>query len=201
MPVGDIYQPLKARLVEAAKLKVGDPSDESVQMGPVISKQAKERMLAYVERGLREGAELVLDGRNVAVHGSEKGYFIGPTIFDGVKPEMTIAREEIFGPVRCIMRADSLDQAIGIIHDVPFGNAASIFTASGAAAREFKYRVMCGNIGINIGVPAPVAYFPFGGRKESFYGDLHGQGLDAVDFFTEKKIVISRWGLGSEVRG
>jgi malonate-semialdehyde dehydrogenase (acetylating)/methylmalonate-semialdehyde dehydrogenase len=202
MPVGDIYQPLKARFVEAAaKLKVGDPSDETVQMGPVISKQAKERMLFCIERGLAEGAELILEGRNVKVHGSEKGYFIGPTIFDNVKPEMAIAREEIFGPVRCIMKADSLDQAIGIIHDVPFGNAASIFTASGAAAREFKYRVMCGNIGINIGVPAPVAYFPFGGRKESFFGDLHGQGLDAVDFFTEKKIVISRWGRGSEVRG
>ena len=106
---------------------------------------------------------------------------------------MSIAREEIFGPVRCIMRVDSLDQAINIIHDIPYGNAASIFTASGRAAREFKYRVMCGNIGINIGVPAPVAHFPFGGRKESFFGDLHGQGLDGVDFFTEKKVVISRW--------
>ncbi len=202
MVVGDIYQPLKARFIEAAaNLKVGDPSDETVQMGPVISKESKERVLAYIERGLAEGAELILDGRQVQVHGSEKGYFVGPTLFDKVKPDMSIAQEEIFGPVRCIMRADSLDHAIGLIHNVPFGNAASIFTASGAAAREFKYRVMCGNIGINIGVPAPVACFPFGGRKDSFFGDLHGQGTDAVNFFTEKKIVISRWGHGSEVRG
>jgi len=194
VPVGDTYEPLKQRFVEAAaRLKVGDPSDEGVQMGPVISQHAKERILAYIERGLQEGAELILDGREVKVHGSDKGYFVGPTLFDRVRPEMSIAREEIFGPVRCIMRVDSLDQAINIIHDIPYGNAASIFTASGRAAREFKYRVMCGNIGINIGVPAPVAHFPFGGRKESFFGDLHGQGLDGVDFFTEKKVVISRW--------
>jgi len=194
VPVGDTYEPLKQRFVEAAaRLKVGDPSDEGVQMGPVISQHAKERILACIERGLQEGAELILDGREVKVHGSDKGYFVGPTLFDRVRPEMSIAREEIFGPVRCIMRVDSLDQAINIIHDIPYGNAASIFTASGRAAREFKYRVMCGNIGINIGVPAPVAHFPFGGRKESFFGDLHGQGLDGVDFFTEKKVVISRW--------
>ena len=194
VPVGDTYEPLKQRFVEAAaRLKVGDPSDEGVQMGPVISQHAKERILAYIERGLQEGAELILDGREVKVHGSDKGYFVGPTLFDRVRPEMSTAREEIFGPVRCIMRVDSLDQAINIIHDIPYGNAASIFTASGRAAREFKYRVMCGNIGINIGVPAPVAHFPFGGRKESFFGDLHGQGLDGVDFFTEKKVVISRW--------
>jgi malonate-semialdehyde dehydrogenase (acetylating)/methylmalonate-semialdehyde dehydrogenase len=194
VPVGDTYEPLKQRFVEAAaRLKVGDPSDEGVQMGPVISQHAKERILAYIERGLQEGAELILDGREVKVHGSDKGYFVGPTLFDRVRPEMSIAREEIFGPVRCIMKVDSLDQAIDIIHDIPYGNAASIFTASGRAAREFKYRVMCGNIGINIGVPAPVAHFPFGGRKESFFGDLHGQGFDGVDFFTEKKVVISRW--------
>jgi malonate-semialdehyde dehydrogenase (acetylating)/methylmalonate-semialdehyde dehydrogenase len=194
VPVGDTYEPLKQRFVEAAaRLKVGDPSDEGVQMGPVISQHAKERILAYIERGLQEGAELILDGREVKVHGSDKGYFVGPTLFDRVRPEMSTAREEIFGPVRCIMKVDSLDQAINIIHDIPYGNAASIFTASGRAAREFKYRVMCGNIGINIGVPAPVAHFPFGGRKESFFGDLHGQGLDGVDFFTEKKVVISRW--------
>jgi len=162
-------------------------------MGPVISRAHKERVLGYIEQGLSQGAKLLLDGRDIEVEGCENGYFIGPTIFDGVKPTMTIAQEEIFGPVPSIMRVASLDEARAIIDASPFGNAASIFTASGAAAREFKYRVKCGNIGINVGIAAPMAFFPFGGRKDSFFGDLHGQGQDGVDFFTEKKVVITRW--------
>ncbi len=194
LAVGDVYDPLKAQFLQAARrLRVGDPLDETVQMGPVISRQHKERVLRYIERGLDEGAELLLDGRGVEVEGFENGYFIAPTIFDNVEPEMTIAREEIFGPVSCIVKVGALDEAIGIIHANPYGNAASIFTANGAAARQFKYRVKCGNIGINVGIAAPMAFFPFGGRKDSFFGDLHGQGQDAIDFFTEKKVVIARW--------
>ena len=192
--VGDAHAALRDRFVEAArKIKVGDPLDESAHMGPVISKQHRDRMLRHIEQGVKEGAKLLLDGRGVSVPGCEAGYFIGPTIFDDVTPEMAIAREEIFGPVIGILHVGSLEEAIGIIDANPYGNASSIFTASGGAAREFKYRVKCGNIGINVGVAAPMAFFPFGGRKDSFFGDLHGQGQDVVDFLTEKKVVITRW--------
>jgi len=192
--VGDAHAALRDRFVEAArKIKVGDPLDESAHMGPVISKQHRDRVLRHVEQGVKEGAKLLLDGRAVSVPGCEAGYFIGPTIFDDVTPEMAIAREEIFGPVIGILHVGSLEEAIGIIDANPYGNASSIFTASGGAAREFKYRVKCGNIGINVGVAAPMAFFPFGGRKDSFFGDLHGQGQDVVDFLTEKKVVITRW--------
>jgi malonate-semialdehyde dehydrogenase (acetylating)/methylmalonate-semialdehyde dehydrogenase len=194
LPVGDAYQPLKERFVAAAaRLKVGDPLDETVQMGPVVSKQHQERVLGHIERGVKEGAKLLLDGRQVKVVGHESGYFVGPTVFDGVRPEMSIAKDEIFGPVVSIVRVDDLASAIGVIDASPYGNAASIFTDSGSAAREFKYRVRCGNIGVNVGVAAPMPFFPFGGRRDSFFGDLHGQGQDAVDFFTEKKVVITRW--------
>jgi malonate-semialdehyde dehydrogenase (acetylating)/methylmalonate-semialdehyde dehydrogenase len=127
------------------------------------------------------------------VEGYPNGYFVGPTIFDRVRPEMTIAREEIFGPVLGIIPVADFDEALGIIEGIPYGNAASLFTSSGKWAREFKYRVKCGNIGINIGIAAPIASFPFGGMKDSFFGDLHGQGRDAIQFFTDRKVVITRW--------
>ncbi len=194
LAVGDIYEPLKEKFVHAAsKLKVGYGLDETVQMGPVISKRHMERVLGYIEKGVEEGAKLILDGREIRVEEYPNGYFIGPTIFDQVEPQMTIANEEIFGPVACIVKARDLDEAIDIIHANPYGNAASIYTSSGQWAREFKYRVQCGNIGINIGIVAPMAFFPFSGSKDSFFGDLHGQGRDAIDFFTENKVVISRW--------
>ena len=134
-----------------------------------------------------------MDGRDVSVEGLPEGAFVGPTIFDEVDPDMTIAQEEIFGPVASIVRVDSLDQAMDIIESNRYGNAASIFTSSGRSARDFKHKVRAGNIGINVGVAAPMAFFPFSGMKESFFGDLHGQGRDAIDFFTEKKVVITRW--------
>ena len=158
------------------------------------SADGKERTLGYIQRGTEEGAKLKLDGRELSIIGDYPDTcFLNPTIFEGVTPDMTIAREEIFGPVMSIIRADDLDEAIEMIHDNPYGNAASIFTSSGKLAREFQYRVECGNIGINIGIVAPMAFFPFSGMKDSFFGVLHGQGRDAVRFFTESKVVIQRW--------
>lgn len=194
LAVGEVYEPLKARLVEAAsRLTVGDGLDEAIQMGPVISRKALDRILGYVEKGLEEGAKLILDGRGVQVEGYPDGYFIGPTIFDQVRPEMVIAREEIFGPVLGIIPVADFEEALSIIEDIPYGNAVSLFTSSGKWTREFKYRVRCGNIGINIGIAAPIATFPFAGMKDSFFGDLHGQGRDAIQFFTDRKVVITRW--------
>lgn len=194
LAVGEAYEPLKAKLVAAAaRLKIGDGLDESVQMGPVISRRSLNRITGYIEKGLVEGAELLLDGRRVQVEGYPNGYFVGPTIFGQVQPEMTIAREEIFGPLLGIIHVDDFDAALSVIEGIPYGNAASLFTTGGKWAREFKYRVHAGNIGINIGIAAPIATFPFAGMKDSFFGDLHGQGRDAIQFFTDRKVVISRW--------
>jgi malonate-semialdehyde dehydrogenase (acetylating)/methylmalonate-semialdehyde dehydrogenase len=194
LAMGEVYEPLKARLVEAAsRLKIGDGLDEAIQVGPVVSRKALDRILGYVEKGLKEGAELILDGRGVQVEGYPDGYFVGPTIFDKVRPEMVIAQEEIFGPVLGIIPVADFEEALSVIEDIPYGNAASLFTSSGKWAREFKYRVRCGNIGINIGIAAPIATFPFAGMKDSFFGDLHGQGRDAIQFFTDRKVVITRW--------
>jgi malonate-semialdehyde dehydrogenase (acetylating)/methylmalonate-semialdehyde dehydrogenase len=192
--VGNIYEPLKKAVLEASKqLVVGNGLEEGVQMGPLASKQGMENVLSYIESGLKEGAELILDGRGIQVPNCPSGFFIGPTIFDKVKPNMKIAQEEIFGPVIPIIHVDDLEQAIEIVHSNRYGNASSVFTSSGAVAREYQYRVKAGNIGINIGVVAPIATFPFSGMKDSFMGDLHGQGQNAIDFFTENKVVITRW--------
>jgi malonate-semialdehyde dehydrogenase (acetylating) / methylmalonate-semialdehyde dehydrogenase len=175
-----------------AKVRVGDGLEAGVGMGPVISDRAKERIVGYIEQGAREGARLTVDGRDVpAARGP--GSFVGPTIFEDVRPDMKIAQDEIFGPVLSVIHVGSLEEAIKLIEDSPYGNAASIFTNDGAAARKFRYQVPTGNVGINVGVAAPMAYFPFSGAKESFFGTLHGQGKDAIDFFTEKKVVITRW--------
>jgi malonate-semialdehyde dehydrogenase (acetylating)/methylmalonate-semialdehyde dehydrogenase len=192
--VGDVYERLEKMLVEAASnLKVGDGMDETIQMGPVVTQKSLDRIRGYIEKGIEEGARLLLDGRELQMEGNSDGFFIGPTIFTDVTPEMAIAREEIFGPVMGIVRVDDFDQAVEVIHSSPYGNAASIFTTSGKWAREFKYRVQAGNLGINIGIAAPVASFPFSGMKDSFFGDLHGQGRDAIEFFTDRKVVITRW--------
>ncbi len=192
--VGDVYERLEGMLVEAASnLKVGNGMDETVQMGPVATRKALDRIRGYVETGIEEDARLLLDGRELQMEEDLEGYFIGPTIFTDVTPEMTIAREEIFGPVMGIVRVDDFDQALEVINSSPYGNAASLFTTSGKWAREFKYRVQAGNLGINIGIAAPIASFPFSGMKDSFFGDLHGQGRDAIEFFTDRKVVITRW--------
>jgi malonate-semialdehyde dehydrogenase (acetylating)/methylmalonate-semialdehyde dehydrogenase len=160
-------------------------------MGPLISEKHRERVVGYIDKGVSEGAELVVDGRRAKT--SEKGYFLGASLFDRVKPEMTIAREEIFGPVLCLMKVDSLDAALGIAREQPLANASSIFTTSGKSARDFKYRVEASMAGVNIGVAAPMSMFGFGGAKGSFFGDLKAHGREAFDFYTDKKVVISRW--------
>jgi malonate-semialdehyde dehydrogenase (acetylating) / methylmalonate-semialdehyde dehydrogenase len=192
--VGDAYEPLRDALQQSASsLRVGCGLDDAAQMGTVVTSQAKERIVGMIDQGVKEGANLVLDGRNIAVEGYEQGNFVGPTIFDNVSPEMSLAQEEIFGPVLSIMHVPDFEGAVDAINASKYGNAASIFTNSGYYAREFKYRVNAGNIGINIGVAAPAAWFPFGGQKESFFGDTHGQGPDAIQFFTDHKVVIERW--------
>ena len=189
------YQRVVEAFVAAAqRITVGYGLDEAVQMGPLRDPGKKRRVAGYIERGLAEGATLRLDGRRFTLQGEyPPDCFLGPTVFTDVVPEMTIAQEEIFGPVATIMRAGSLEEAIAMIHANPFGNAASIFTNSGKWAREFQYRTRCGNLGINIGIVAPMAFFPFSGMKDSFFGVLHGQGRDAIRFFTESKVVIQRW--------
>jgi malonate-semialdehyde dehydrogenase (acetylating)/methylmalonate-semialdehyde dehydrogenase len=178
----------------ASNIRVGYGLDETVQMGPLRDKSKKERVIGYIEKGIEEGAKLTLDGRNVKLAGEwPHDCFLNPSVFEDVTPDMTIAKEEIFGPVASILRGRSLDEAIEIIHSNPYGNAASIFTSSGKWAREFQYRVQCGNIGINIGIVAPMAFFPFSGMKDSFFGVLHGQGREAVRYFTESKVIIQRW--------
>lgn len=192
--IGDAYDKVREELINQARnLQVGYGLDETTQMGTVVSGDAKHRIESMIEQGVNEGASLDLDGRGLVVNGYEDGSFVGPTILSDVKPEMVVAKEEIFGPVLSIMRAEDFDEAVDIINQSRYGNAASIFTSSGKDAREFKYRVNAGNIGVNIGVAAPSASFPFGGQKDSFFGDLHGQGPDSIEFFTERKIVIERW--------
>lgn len=192
--VGDAYEPLKDELArQVANLKVGYGLDETTQMGTVISDTAKERIESMIAQSADEGAEVVVDGRNFSVDGYEQGSWVGPTLIANVQPETMMATEEVFGPVLALMKAADFDEAVEIINQSRYGNAASIFTNNGKQAREFKYNVKAGNIGVNIGVAAPSASFPFGGQKDSFFGDLHGQGMDSIEFYTERKIVIERW--------
>jgi malonate-semialdehyde dehydrogenase (acetylating)/methylmalonate-semialdehyde dehydrogenase len=194
LAVGNGYEALKDPLIQAAKkLKIGSGLDKSVDMGPVISEKHKQRVVQYIEQGNREGARLLLDGRGIVVEDHPNGYYVGPTIFDEVTPDMTIANEEIFGPVLGIIRVQDLDEALTIIQKNRYGNASSIFTQSGAAARKFKYNVGISMLGINIGIAAPMAFFMFGGAKKSFFGDLKAYGNDGIEFYTDKRIVISRW--------
>ena len=191
--VGDAADPLLAALKKASdEMKVGDGSERDTIMGPIINREAKKRILSYIELGEKEGAKLARDGRQDSCCDSD-GYFVGPTIFDHVNPSMRIAREEIFGPVLSVVRAKSLQEAIDIVNGSEYGNASSIFTKSGQAAREFSAKVQTGMVGINVGVPAPVAIFPFTGWKGSFFGDLHALGKDGVKFYTETRVVTCRW--------
>ena len=185
---------LDAFVSAARKIRIGYGLEDSTQMGPMQALDGKKRVLGYIESGIREGAKLLLDGRKPTIIGDyPDACFLGPTIFEGVVQDMTICREEIFGPVAGVLRAKDLNEAIEICNASSYGNGDAIFTASGKAAREFQYRVESGNVGINIGIVAPMAFFPFSGTKDSFFGVLHGQGRDAIRFFTESKVVIQRW--------
>lgn len=194
VPVGAAHERVREALTDAVRaIRVGNGLDQDVTMGPVISASAKERIVQAIEQGKAEGATLLVGGGPAEVPGHPNGYYVQPTLFDGVRPDMGLARDEIFGPVLAIMPAASLDDAIDYIHATPFGNAASIFTQHGGWARDFAYRCDVGNVGVNIGVAAPMAYFPFGGARDSFFGTQHGQGRDAIDFFCDRKVVIRRW--------
>ena len=193
LALDDIRERFMAKFHRAANdLRLGYGLDEATEMGPVISDAARRRVVDQIARGAEEGARVLLDGRGAEVP-DYPGSFVGPTILDDVAPDMKVAREEIFGPVVSVLEAKSIDEAIETINASRYGNAASIFTQSGAAARAFRYSVQCGNIGINVGVAAPMAYFPFGGQKDSFFGTLHGQGRDAIRFFSDHKVAITRW--------
>jgi malonate-semialdehyde dehydrogenase (acetylating)/methylmalonate-semialdehyde dehydrogenase len=192
--VGQAQKTFKPALAEAAARRiVGSGLDPGVEMGPVITQKSKARIQGLIQTGLDEGASLLVDGRDPVVKGYERGYFLRPSILDQVRPDSTLARTEIFGPVMTLIQVDDIDQAIGLVNTGRYGNMACLFTSSGAAARKFRYETQAGNIGINIGVAAPMAFFPFSGWKESFFGALHGQGMHAVEFFTQTKVVIERW--------
>ncbi len=198
--VGDrTYKTICERFIAAAKeVIVGNPLDpelaeEPMVMGPVISAKSKNFILGMIETGLKEGAVLALDGRDIVVPGCEKGHFVGPTVFTDVEPGMEIHKTEIFGPVVVILKADCLDEAIRIINDHQYGNGASIYTQNGCFARKFKLETKCGMIGINVGIPAPVAYLPFGGMGASLFADIKAQGKAIINFFTEDKIVTERY--------
>jgi malonate-semialdehyde dehydrogenase (acetylating)/methylmalonate-semialdehyde dehydrogenase len=182
----------------AGELKLGDGLDDTATLCPVVNPKEEKRIRAAIERGVTEGARLRLDGRSQTVPHRPRGCFLGPTVFDDVTPEMFVGREEIFGPVVSVMRAADLDAAIALTNRSRYGNTASLFTQSGAAARTFRERIQAGMLGINLGVPAPMAFFPFGGWKSSFYGDLYAQGADAVSFYTRKKVISERWFLSEE---
>ena len=194
VPVGEAHREARDRLVASARaLKVGDGSQPGVTMGPVISARHRDRVVRYIEMGVAEGAALLVDGRTTRVDDRPNGYFVGPTVFDQVSPSMAVGREEIFGPVASICPVNTLDEAIALLHTHPNANATSIFTTSGRAAREFSKRATASMVGVNIGVAAPMAYFPFGGARDSFFGDLKVHGRDAFEFYTDKKVIISRW--------
>jgi malonate-semialdehyde dehydrogenase (acetylating)/methylmalonate-semialdehyde dehydrogenase len=194
VPVGDIADELRDKFVDAANaVKVGNGLDEQTTMGPVVSAAHKERVLGYIEKGIEEGAELILDGREIKIEECPNGFFVGPTIFDNVTTDMTIAKDEIFGPVVSIVRTKDLAEVVELINSRGFANAACIYTQSGATARDFKYRVKPSMVGINIGIAAPMSFFPFGGSGNSMFGDIKGHGQEIFQFFTDTKVVIERW--------
>jgi len=193
--VGSAEKTILPTLIEATRrIKVG-PTDRDPQpdMGAVITRQHRDRVLQLIDSGVKEGAQVPADGRGVKISEAPNGFYVGATILDHVQPAMTVAKEEIFGPVLNVMHMENLDAAIDLANKSPFGNGASIFTRNGKAAREFKRRINCGMVGINIGVPASMAWFPFNGWNDSFFGDLHMQGKEGVQFFTQQKITTSRW--------
>ncbi|GAB4504052.1 MAG: CoA-acylating methylmalonate-semialdehyde dehydrogenase [Anaerolineales bacterium] len=192
--VGEARNQFTELICDAAATRVvGYGMDAGVQMGPVINQGSKERIEQFISLGSREGANVCVDGRGTVVKGYEKGSFVRPTVIADVQPGSELWKTEIFGPVLGLMHVNTIEEAIALANSHAYGNQASLFTSSGSAARKFRYEVEAGNVGINIGVAAPMAFFPFSGWKDSFFGDMHGQSMDAVEFFTQKKVVIERW--------
>lgn len=189
-----IADKLVAEIAKQAKeIKIGPAYDKSTKLGPVVNEAHRQSILNWIQKGIDEGAELVLDGRNVTVEGFEKGFYLGPTIFDHVKPGMTIGDREIFGPVLCVKRVKTFEEGLAVMNNNPFANGSVIFTQNGHYAREFVRHTDGGMVGVNVGIPVPVGYFPFAGHKKSFFGDLHCLGKDGFRFFTESKVVTTRW--------
>jgi malonate-semialdehyde dehydrogenase (acetylating)/methylmalonate-semialdehyde dehydrogenase len=198
VPVG---QDTADRLVEklaprVSGIKIGVWNDPDAEMGPLVTEQHKDKVLGYINKGVEEGANLVVDGRDFALQGYENGYFVGGTLFDHVTTDMTIYREEIFGPVVCVARADSFDQAVSMVNDHEYGNGTAIFTRDGDAARSYADQIQVGMVGVNVPIPVPVAYHSFGGWKRSLFGDHGAYGMEAVRFYTKLKTVTSRWPTG-----
>ncbi len=192
--VGQAGSMLEGPLREkASAVRVGPGRDESSEMGPVVTREAKDRIVRYIESGERQGARVTVDGRSLVVPGHENGFFVGPTVVDEVTPEMEVYRDEIFGPVLSVLRAATVDEAIQLINSNPYGNGTAIFTSSGESARRFQRGVQVGMIGINVPIPVPMAYYSFGGWKESLFGDRHIHGPEGVSFYTRAKVVTSRW--------
>ncbi|MDK1029019.1 MAG: CoA-acylating methylmalonate-semialdehyde dehydrogenase [Anaerolineae bacterium] len=192
--VGESQGPFTEAIMEAANSRVvGYGLDEKVQMGTVINAQSVNRIESLIQQGVDEGAKLIVDGRSASIPDYGKGSFMRPTVLENVDPAGTLAQTEIFGPVLSLIHVNTIDDAIQFVNSGQYGNMACLFTASGAAARKFRYEVNAGNIGINVGVAAPMAFFPFSGWKDSFFGVLHGQGRHAVEFFTQTKVVVERW--------
>ena len=192
--VGEAGDAIVSRLAARARaLDVGPGQRDGVEMGPLITADHAERVSGYIEAGEREGASVVLDGRGLRVDGHEGGHFVGPTLFDHVRRDMSIYRDEIFGPVLVVVRADTEADAIGIVNDSPYGNGTAIFTRSGAAARRFANQIQVGMVGVNVPIPVPMAFFSFGGWKGSLFGDLHVHGPDGVRFYTRTKVITARW--------
>lgn len=192
--VGSTGERFAEKIVKAALTKkVGDGLEEGIDMGPVITKESKLRIEELIRKGIDEGGKVLVDGRNIKVPGNESGYFVGPTIISLPDTKGELYSTEVFGPVLCILNVNTLEEAIEIINQSRYGNSACIFTNNGNAARKFRHEVLAGNIGINIGIAAPMAFFPFSGWKDSFFGDLHGQSMHAIEFYTQTKVVIERW--------
>src|SRR5271169_2178605 len=192
--IGEAQKTFRDSITQAAaSLRVGDGLEEGVQMGPVITPQSKARVETLIATGEKQGAKVLLDGRNSRIPKGDAGNFVKPTVLDAVPATSELTETEIFGPVLSLVHANDMDEALAFLERSPYGNQASLFTSSGAAARRFRYEAPAGNIGINIGVAAPMAYFPFSGWKDSFFGIMHAQGRDAIEFYTEKKIVVERW--------
>jgi len=192
--VGDVYDDLAGRLVDAARrISVGSGLEPGVTMGPLASGRHLDRVCSLIQQGVDDGAELLLDGRGAAVKGLPRGHWLGPTILADDGSSIALAREEVFGPVMVLRRADDLDDACAMVRESPYANATSVFTQNGRIAREFRHEVGVSMIGVNVGVAAPMAFFPFGGAKGSFYGDLKAHGKDAIRFFTDARVVMSRW--------